>query len=68
MLHQKSIKEIAIVAHSAGGGVTTNMLNEFEKDFKKRVVAIAFTDAFGSPPSSSKKYFKQVNFSLFTKL
>jgi len=44
------------------------MLNEFEKDFKKRVVAIAFTDAFGSPPSSSKKYFKQVNFSLFTKL
>jgi len=68
VLHEKLIKKIAIVAHGAGGGVTTDMLKEFEDDFKKRVVAIAFTDALGSPPFSSRNYFKQVSFILFTKL
>ena len=42
-------KQIAIVAHSAGGSVTASMISKFTDDFMKRVNAIAFTDSFGSP-------------------
>lgn len=55
-------QKIAIVAHSAGGGVTTSMLDKYENDFKKRVYAIAFTDAFGHPQRSAKSYFKGVKY------
>ena len=54
-------KKIAIVAHSAGGGVTTDVLNKYAKDFKERVFAIAFTDAFGTPSFDTRKYFKSVS-------
>lgn len=58
----KENKKIAIVAHSAGGGVTTSILDKQLDDFKRRVFAIAFTDAFGRPSSSAEQYFKAVRF------
>ncbi|KAJ6251908.1 hypothetical protein M0813_14764 [Anaeramoeba flamelloides] len=38
-------KEIYIVAHSYGGVCTTYLLKKFFKEFKKRIVKIAFTDS-----------------------
>lgn len=55
-------KKIAIVAHSAGGSVTASLISKYLDDFRKRVNAIAYTDAFGSPRNHGAfKYFKQVN-------
>ena len=54
-------KQIAIVAHSAGGSVTASMISKFTDDFKKRVNAIAFTDSFGSPSGkSAQDHFEEV--------
>lgn len=53
--------EIAIVAHSAGGSVTASMVSNFTDDFIKRVVAIAFTDSFGSPQGhKAREHFEKV--------
>ncbi|XP_064389068.1 FAM172 family protein homolog CG10038-like isoform X2 [Halichondria panicea] len=38
-------QHIDIVAHSYGGVVTVNLMNQFFTDFKKRVKNIAFTDS-----------------------
>lgn len=42
---QCKAKHIAIVAHSAGGGVTSGLVNRFKDDFIERVFAIALTDS-----------------------
>jgi len=55
-------KNIAIVAHSYGGIVTTVMASQFAEEFEKRVFAIAFTDSVHSlewqqaPESITKLY------------
>jgi pimeloyl-ACP methyl ester carboxylesterase len=50
-----AIERVAIVAHSAGGLVTTHMANSFSDDFLKHVVAIAFTDAVFNTRDLSNK-------------
>ena len=56
------MKKIAIVAHSAGGSVTTHMLAANIEDFKRRVYAIAFTDAtVGSCPKAVEGYLQAVS-------
>lgn len=51
---------IAIVAHSYGGQVTSWLLQKFNEDFKKRVVAVALTDAFCTIRAADKGYFNKV--------
>lgn len=41
-------KSIAIVAHSAGGFVTSSLSKSFEDDFDSKVFAVAFTDSWPS--------------------
>ena len=53
-------KKIAVVAYSAGGSVTASLVSSYFEDFKARVFAIAFLDAFGSPFGSGQKYFGKV--------
>ena len=55
-------KKIAVVAHSAGGSVTASLVSQYTDDFTKRVFAIAFTDAFGSPDRRALKYFAEVKY------
>ncbi|KAF6036826.1 hypothetical protein EB796_004864 [Bugula neritina] len=58
---QLNIKKIAIVAHSAGGGIVSHLLQAYTQDFHRRVLAIAFTEAtYSKVPSSSQKYVESV--------
>lgn len=57
-----SADKIAIVAHSAGGSVTASLVSRYLDDFRKRVCAIAYTDALGSPYGhDARNYFKHVS-------
>lgn len=56
-------KSIAIVAHSYGGIVTSELARKFQKDFEKKVVAVAFTDSVhGSRGLSSHIVKNGINF------
>ncbi|KAG5682205.1 hypothetical protein PVAND_011571 [Polypedilum vanderplanki] len=56
-------KHIAIVAHSYGGVVVTDLAEKFKKDFDEKVFAVAFTDSVhGSRSVSSRLIDIGVNF------
>jgi hypothetical protein len=48
-------KQIAIVAHSYGGVVTTSLASKFKKDFEEKVFAVAFTDSVHSSRGVTSK-------------
>ncbi|KAH8346867.1 hypothetical protein KR059_001485 [Drosophila kikkawai] len=54
-------ESVAIVAHSYGGYLTFDLVDEFFEFFKEKVFAIAFTDAVtASPQASNKDYLQSV--------
>ncbi|KAH8361915.1 UPF0528 protein CG10038 isoform X1 [Drosophila serrata] len=52
-------ESVAIVAHSYGGFLTLDLVDEFLDFFKEKVFAIAFTDAVMSGPQASNKDYLQ---------
>lgn len=48
IVQPSNAKSIAIVAHSAGGFVTSALSKSFQEDFKSKVFAVAFTDSWPS--------------------
>lgn len=48
IVQNSNAKSIAIVAHSAGGFVTSALSKSFKEDFDKKVFAVAFTGEFSS--------------------
>lgn len=48
-------KGIAIVAHSYGGVVVTDLAQKFREDFESRVFGVAFTDSVHSPAEVTKR-------------
>ncbi|XP_068231258.1 cotranscriptional regulator ARB2A [Palaemon carinicauda] len=44
-VHKAKARHIALIAHSYGGCVTTNLFRSEKKDFLKRVFAVAMTDS-----------------------
>lgn len=59
---KEDIKKVLIVAHSAGGGVTSEILSKNEDDFMRRVYAIALTDSWCQGTHKTKSYFPKVRF------
>jgi len=56
--------KLAIVGHSAGGGVTQHLLNKFGAEFREKVKVLAFTDGCLSSSSigmENKAYFRRVS-------
>lgn len=48
-------KSIAVVAHSYGGVVVTNLNKKFKDDFAKKVFAVAFTDSVHQKQGSESR-------------
>lgn len=59
-VHKAKAKHIALIAHSYGGCVTTELFREEKKDFVKRVFAVAMTDSvhYISKPDAFKALVK----------